>query len=97
MSRHGLVMPPHPLATVQWVMGSVLLAMATGFYVIDRTAVATHFIGPRFFAILLAPVGAGLVASGLAFRSRWPGWQLIQLVPWVALALTVAWFRSLRP
>jgi hypothetical protein len=91
-----MVAPPHPLATVQWVMGSVLLAMATGFYFIDRTTAATHFIGPRFFAVLLAPIGAGFVASGLAFRSRWRGWRIIQLVPWAALALTVVWFRSLR-
>ena len=77
-------------------MGSVVLAMATGFYFTDRTVAATHFIGPRFFAILLAPFGVGLVASGLAFRSRWPGWQLMQLMPWAALALTVMWFRSLR-
>ena len=91
-----MAVPPHPLASLQWVMGGVVLAMATGFYVIDRTATATHFIGPRFFAILLAPMGAGLIASGMALRARWPGWQLLQLAPWVALALTVAWFRSLR-
>ena len=91
-----MAVPPHPLATLQWLMGGVVLAMATGFYVIDRTTPATHFIGPRFFAILLGPIGAGLVASGLALRSRWPGWQLLQLAPWVAFALTIAWFRSLR-
>jgi hypothetical protein len=77
-------------------MGSVVLAMATGFYFIDRTSVATHFVGPRFFAILLAPVGAGLVASGLALRVRCPFWKLMQLLPWAALTLTVVWFRSLR-
>ena len=91
-----MVMSPHPMSTVQWVMGSVLLAMATGFYFIDRTATATHFIGPRFFAVLLAPVGAGLVASGLALRFRCPYWKLMQLLPWAALTLTVTWFRSLR-
>ena len=84
------------LATLQWVTGGVVLAMASGFYVIDQTTAATHFIGPRFFAILLAPTGVGLILSGLALRSRWPGWQVLQFAPWVALALTVAWFRSLR-
>lgn len=96
MSRGSVTVPPHPLGTLQWVMGGVVLAMALGFYVVDRTAPPIHFIGPRFFTILLAPLGAGLVASGLALRSRWPGWQLLQLAPWVALALTVAWFQSLR-
>ena len=91
-----MAVSPHPLATLQWVMGSVVLAMATGFYVLDRMTPPTHFIGPRIFAILLAPMGAGFIASGLALRSRWPGWQLLQLAPWVALALTVAWLRSLR-
>jgi hypothetical protein len=87
---------PHPLGTVQSIVGGVVVAMALGFYMIDRTAPATHFIGPRFFAILLGPVGAGLIASGMALRSRWRGWQFLQLAPWVALVLTVAWFRSLR-
>ena len=96
MRRDNIAVSPHPLATLQWVMGGVVLAMATGFYVIDRTAVATHFIGPRFFAILLGPIGAGLVASGMALRSRWRGWQLLQLAPWVAFVLTIVWFRSLR-
>ena len=89
-------MPPHPLATLQWVTGGVVLAMAVGFYVVDRTAPASHFIGPRFFALLLGPIGAGLIASGIALRSRVRGWQLLQLAPWVAILLTVAWFRSLR-
>ena len=91
-----MVIPSHPLATVQTVMGSVVLAMATGFYFIERTAPAAHFIGPRFFAILLAPIGAGLVASGLALKFRCPCWKLMQLLPWAAFALTVTWFRSLR-
>jgi hypothetical protein len=76
--------------------GAVVLAMAAGFYVVDRTAPATDFIGPRFFAILLGPIGAGFIASGIALRSRLPGWQLLQVAPWVALLLTVAWFRWLR-
>lgn len=96
MGRDNMAVPPHPLATLQWVMGGVVLAMAAGFYVLDRMEPPAHFVGPRFFAILLAPLGAGLVASGMALRSRWPGWQLVQLAPWVALALTLAWFRSLR-
>lgn len=96
MAPDKMAVPPHPLSTLQWVMGGVVLAMAAGFYVIDRTAPATHFIGPRFFAILLAPIGAGLIASGIALRSRVPGWQVLQFAPWVALALTVAWFRSMR-
>jgi multisubunit Na+/H+ antiporter MnhG subunit len=96
MARDRTVVPPHPLSTVQWIAGGVVLVMAIGFYVVDRTEPATHFIGPRFFAILLGPIGAGLIASGMALRSRWPGWQVLQLAPWVALALTVAWFRSLR-
>ncbi|HUR19534.1 MAG TPA: hypothetical protein VMZ90_01915 [Vicinamibacterales bacterium] len=96
MARDRRAVAPHPLATLQWVMGTVVLAMAFGFYVVDRTAAATHFIGPRFFAILLGPIGAGLIASGLALRSRLPGWQLLQLAPWVAIMLTVVWFRSLR-
>jgi hypothetical protein len=96
MRRDNMAVPPHPVADLQWVMGGVVLAMALGFYVVDRTEPATHFVGARFFALLLAPIGAGLVASGLALKSRWPGWQLIQLVPWVALVLTIAWFRSLR-
>ena len=87
---------PHPLATFQWVLGGIVLAMAAGFYVLDRMEPPGHFIAPRFFAFLLAPFGTGLVVSGFALRARWPGWQLLQLTPWVAFALTVAWFRSLR-
>ena len=96
MSRDRMAIPPHPLGTVQWIVGGVVVAMALGFYIVDLTAPATHFIGPRFFAFLLGPVGAGLIASGMALRSRWRGWQVLQLAPWVALVLTVAWFRSLR-
>ena len=96
MGRDRTSNSPHPLASLQWIAGGVVLMMATGFYVLDRTAAPTHFIGPRFFAILLGPVGAGLIASGMALRFRWRGWQLLQLAPWLALALTVAWFRSLQ-
>jgi len=96
MALDRTAVSPNPLATLQWALGAVVLAMAAGFYVVDRTAPATHFIGPRFFAILLGPFGAGLITSGIALRSRWRGWQFLQLAPWVALVLTVAWFRSLR-
>ena len=84
------------MATLQWAVGVGVLLIAGWFYGLDRTEPSTHFIGPRFFVILLAPFGGGLVCSGLALRFRWPGWRMLQLAPWVALALTVAWFRSLR-
>jgi hypothetical protein len=87
---------PHPLATLQWLAGAALLAIAGWFYVLDPTTSPTHFIGPRLFAILLAPPGVGLIASGLALRFRWPGWQVLQFAPWLAIALTIAWLRSLR-
>ena len=86
----------HTLATLQWVASAALLAIAGWLYVLDRTTPPTHFIGPRFFAILLAPPGVGLIGSGLALRFRWPGWQVLQFAPWLAIALTIAWVRSLR-
>jgi hypothetical protein len=86
----------HPLSTLQWVAGILVLATTGWFYLLDRTTAFTHFIGPRFFLVLFLPVGAGLIASGLALRFRWPAWQAIQLAPWLAAAFTVAWFRSLR-
>lgn len=84
------------LATLQWVAGMLLLASTGWFYLLDRTTAFTHFIGPRFFLILLTPVGAALIASGLALKYRWPAWQLVQLAPWAAIGLTLAWLRSLR-
>jgi hypothetical protein len=84
---------PQALATLQWVSGILLLAIVGWFYLLDRTTAFRHFIGPRFFVLLLTPFGAGLIGSGLALRYRWPGWQLLQLVPWLAAAFALSWMR----
>ena len=66
---------PHPLATLQWGVGVIVLALAAWFLVLDRTESPTGFIGPRFFVVLLTPFGLGLIGSGLALRFRCSGWQ----------------------
>ncbi len=96
MNRETSEGPLNAFATLQWVAGIFLLAITGWFYLLDRTTAFTHFIGPRFFIVLLAPFGAALIASGLALRFRWPAWKLLQLAPWLAVAWTVVWIRSLR-
>ena len=83
-------------ATLQWTTGIFVLATTGWFYLLDRTTAFTHFIGPRFFIVLLKPFGAALIASGLALRYRWPAWRLLQCAPWVTALLTVVWLQSLR-
>jgi hypothetical protein len=82
------------MATLQWVMGAALLALAGWLYLQDRTSPNSHSPG-RILEILVAPPGIGLIVSGLALRFRWPGWQVLQLAPWLALALTMRWLQSL--
>lgn len=74
----------------------VVLALASVLYLMDWVAPPTHFIGPGFFAVLIAPFGVALVVSGLALRYRWPGWQVLQFAPLIAIVATVIWLRSLR-
>jgi hypothetical protein len=42
----------------------VVLALASVLYLMDWVAPPTHFIGPGFFAVLIAPFGVALVVSG---------------------------------
>lgn len=81
------------LAALQLSTGLVVLACAGWFYVLERTPPPTNFMGLMLFVILLAPVGLGLIISGLALKFRWPGWRMIQLVPWLTLPLTMLWLQ----
>jgi hypothetical protein len=95
-NRKTTVYESHLLASLQLLVGLGLLAVAGWFHLLDRMGSPTHFIGPRFFAVLLTPPSVGLLVSGLALRFRWPGSQVLQLAPWLAVVFTLAWFRSLR-
>ena len=80
------------MAMLQLIMGIALLSLAGWLYVVARTT--PHFI-PGLVGIVVAPPGVALIGSGLALRFRWPGWQVLQLAPWLALVATIAWLRSL--
>src|SRR4051812_178185 len=82
------------MTTLQLVMGTALFGLAGWLYLLDRTSPTNH-PGPGLLAILVAPPAGGLILSGLALRFRWPGWQVLQLAPWLALALAIRWLQSL--
>jgi hypothetical protein len=83
------------LSALQMSAGLIVLACAGWFYVLDRSSPPSHFIGLRIFVLLLAPVGLALLVSGLALKFRWPGWQILQLAPWLTVPLTLLWLRTL--
>jgi hypothetical protein len=82
------------LSALQLSAGLIVLACAGWFYAIERNAPSSHFAGLHIFVIVLAPVGLALFVSGLALKFRWPGWQILQLVPWLTLPLTLLWLSD---
>ncbi len=83
------------IGTLQVVLGLALLGFAAYLYSLNLRQPVSHFAGPVLVAIAIAPAGAGFVVSGLALTYRWPAWQALQLAPWLALAFTLKWLRSL--